>query len=203
MTQIPAGARTRLLIIAVLISCAACVGRDVADNAPVDSTAGGSPGATRAGSEFEIQVQRLADGDSFTAVDRNGRQLKVRLAAIDSPERQQAGGREATDFLEQLSRGRWLRLQVRKVDRYGRLVGKILINGEDAGLAMVEAGLAWHFKRYEGEQPRAERLAFRAAQERARNAGKGIWHHPNPRPPWEWRREQQSKRELKSGEKAN
>ncbi|MBL0351604.1 MAG: thermonuclease family protein [Candidatus Dechloromonas phosphoritropha] len=31
----------------------------------------------------------------------------------------------------------------KKQDRYGRTVGKVLVNGIDANLAQVKAGMAW------------------------------------------------------------
>lgn len=39
-----------------------------------------------------------------------------------------------------------------KTDRYGRTVGKVLLLGRDVNLAVVAAGLAWHYKEYESEQ---------------------------------------------------
>jgi hypothetical protein len=39
-----------------------------------------------------------------------------------------------------------------RYDRYGRVLGIVLLNSEDANLEQVEAGMAWHFKKYQREQ---------------------------------------------------
>ena len=52
------------------------------------------------------------------------------------------------------SKGKWhhapnpavKRTQNDKEDRYGRIVGKVLINGVDANLEQVKRGLAWWYK---------------------------------------------------------
>ena len=36
-----------------------------------------------------------------------------------------------------------------KRDRYKRIVGKVLVSGEDVNLGQIEAGMAWHYKKYE------------------------------------------------------
>lgn len=56
-----------------------------------------------------------------------------------------------------------------KRDRYGRILGKIVVNGSDANLAIVEAGFAWWCREYAGEQSGGDRspismtVAVRAA----------------------------------------
>ena len=58
----------------------------------------------------------------------------------------------------------------------------------DAGLAQVTVGLAWHYKKYAGEQSEEdrERYAFAEVEARARRAG--LWREGDPVAPWEWRR---------------
>ncbi len=45
-----------------------------------------------------------------------------------------------------------------KTDRYGRGVGKVLIDGVDANLEQVRRGLAWHYQAYQREQSPSDRL---------------------------------------------
>jgi endonuclease YncB( thermonuclease family) len=68
-------------------------------------------------------------------------------------------------------------------------VGKVLAEGTDCNLLQVERGLAWHYKQYQREQPARDRLAYSGAQERAREHHTGLWAHPTPLPPWDYRRE--------------
>jgi len=75
-----------------------------------------------------------------------------------------------------------------KRDRYGRIVGKVLLDSQDMNLRQIEGGLAWHYKKYAGEQSDVDRRLYADAETDARNAGQGLWREPSPIPPWEWRR---------------
>ena len=41
---------------------------------------------------------------------------------------------------------------------YQRILGKVLLDGEDMNLEQIEAGLAWHYKYYQREQRAADRV---------------------------------------------
>lgn len=41
--------------------------------------------------------------------------------------------------------GRQVAVEFHKRDRYGRLVGKVLLDGMDVNLEQLKAGLAWHY----------------------------------------------------------
>lgn len=53
--------------------------------------------------------------------------------------------------------GRQVSVETEKRDHYGRTVGKVIIGGRDAHLTQMVAGMAWHDKKYEGEQSLADR----------------------------------------------
>lgn len=48
-----------------------------------------------------------------------------------------------------------------KLDRYGRVIGKVLVDGEDANLEQLRRGCGWHNKKYQNEQSLGDRLAMR------------------------------------------
>jgi endonuclease YncB( thermonuclease family) len=75
-----------------------------------------------------------------------------------------------------------------KRDRHGRIVGKVLLAGNDICLRQIEDDLAWHFKKYEDEQPAVDRVRYSRAERDARAAHVGLWRDPHPVPPWEYRR---------------
>src|SRR3954470_18614978 len=114
-------------------------------------------------------VVAVADGDTLTVLDTEQHPHKVRLSAIDAPERRQAYGERAKQHLVRLAHGRSVLVDWRKHDRYGRIVGRVLLREcieaacgytRDVALEQLNAGLAWHFKRYAAEQPLDERWEY-------------------------------------------
>lgn len=137
---------------------------------------------------MEAVVVGVTDGDTVTVLDANKVQQKVRLAGIDAPERRQAFGARARQVLAGFVFKKAVKVDWYKRDRYGRLIGKVLVDGRDVGLELIEAGLAWHYKAYEREQSAADRRDYADAERRARNMRAGLWTDSDPVPPWEYRR---------------
>jgi endonuclease YncB( thermonuclease family) len=73
-------------------------------------------------------------------------------------------------------------------NRYGRILGKVWVNGVDACLEQVKAGFAWHFKEYQHEQSMEDQRLYADAKNDARDARLGLWRENDPIPPWEHRR---------------
>lgn len=137
--------------------------------------------------ELPCRVVGVHDGDTITVLDATKRQHKIRLSGIDAPELSQDFGRRSKENLSGLVFGKDVVVIHDKVDRWGRIVGKVMVSGSDGNLAMIEAGLAWHFKKYEKEQTQADRIAYADAEVRARQSRTGLWSQPNPVPPWDYR----------------
>lgn len=137
---------------------------------------------------LEGHVVCVSDGDTVVLIDAAQQEHSLRLAGIDAPERSQPFGFAARLNLAQAVLGRAVRFEIRKHDRPGRAVGRLLVDGADAAQGLLEQGLAWHYTRYAHEQPEAERRRYAEAEGKARQAGLGLWSDPNPIPPWEWRR---------------
>jgi len=145
--------------------------------------------ATHVGAaELLGRVVHVADGDTVTVLDVEHVQHIVRLGGIDAPERGQAFGQVSRRHLAGLVHGQPVTVAWHKRDRYGRLVGRVLVDGRDANLAQIEAGLAWHYTAYAAEQASAERQAYSEAHRAAHGARLGLWRDPEPVPPWDWRR---------------
>ena len=102
-------------------------------------------------------------------------------------ERRQAFGQRSREFLASLVAAQQVEVETEKTDKYGRSVGKVLLQGRDVNLAVVAAGLAWHYKEYESEQCPADRLLYSNAEQEARDLRKGLWVDPAPEAPWDWR----------------
>jgi len=68
-----------------------------------------------------------------------------------------------------------------------RNVCTVYVDGKDVGLAQLDAGLAWWFRKYAHEQHPKDRIHYDAAEDRAAADRVGLWQDKNPVPPWEWR----------------
>ena len=133
-------------------------------------------------------VVGVSDGDTITVlVDKTP--YKIRLAGIDAPESRQAFGQASKQHLSALVYKKPVTVLWDKKDRYGRTLGKVLIDGTDACLEQVKAGLAWHYKRYASEQPAQDRADYAAAEDKAKGERIGLWSDAQPPAPWDWRRE--------------
>jgi endonuclease YncB( thermonuclease family) len=139
--------------------------------------------------EMTGKVIRIADGDTLTVlVDCAKLDVPIRLAGIDAPEKGMPFGTVSKQSLADLAFGKQVVVEWRKKDKYGRVVGKVLVDGLDVNLEQVKRGLAWHFKEYEGEQSAEDREAYAAAEATAKAAGAGLWKDKEPTPPWAWRK---------------
>lgn len=143
-----------------------------------------------AATEVHGKVVAIADGDTMTVLDDSKRQHRVRVAAIDAPEKSQAFGSRSKEHLSRLAFGQRVTCDVVETDVYGRSVANVFVGSVDIGLAQIEAGMAWHFKRYASEQSVSAREKYEAAEVSARTARRGLWADKAPVPPWEWRKEQ-------------
>ena len=136
------------------------------------------------------RIVGVTDGDTLTArCGRPGayRQIRVRIAAIDAPERSQPYGQRARQALSRLCYAEDAAIAERDTDRYGRMVADVSCRGQDAGRRMVADGWAWVYD-YHGSASRRGGALF-ALQDAARGRRAGLWAGTDPVPPWEWRRE--------------
>lgn len=136
---------------------------------------------------IEGRVVNVDDGDTITVLDSSNQSHRIRLQSIDAPEKRQAFGTKSKQNLSQTLFNQAVTVEWAKRDRYGRIVGKVLLDGHDVGLAQVKAGVAWHYKYYQNEQTREDRQLYNDAEEAARTARIGLWVDANPTPPWDFR----------------
>jgi endonuclease YncB( thermonuclease family) len=134
------------------------------------------------------EVVGVTDGDTVTVLDREKRQIKVRLVGIDAPEKRQPFGQKSKASLSELTYRRMVIVITDKTDRYGRTVGKVVADGQDVNLEQVRRGMAWHYKAYSREQSAIDRVTYAAAEDTARSVKRGLWSMPGAQPPWEFRR---------------
>ena len=127
------------------------------------------------GKTFDAIVVRVADGDSIEILPQADRpRLRVRLEGVDAPELGEVFSRDAQRFLRRLVLDRRVTVSGRDVDRYGRLVARVTVAGQDASLELLKVGLAC--------QRFATDPVLAAAESRARTAGVGFWAPTASRP---------------------
>ena len=145
--------------------------------------------------ELEGEVVSIADGDTF-ALLVDDVQYRVRLSGIDAPERGQPYANAARNALSDLIFRKQVRVESRKTDRYGRIIGRVWVQPRDCSrcgktldvsLALLTTGMAWWYRYYADEQPEEERGQYEFAEFEARAKGAGLWRNESPVPPWEWR----------------
>jgi len=129
------------------------------------------------------KVVNVSDGDTITVL-HDGRQERVRLYGIDSPEKAQDFGQKARDVAASMVAGRTVEVKEMDTDRYDRTVGLVTVDGQALNEALVANGYAWVYRQYCKESfcSRWEGLEASARQQQ-----KGMWVDPHIVPPWEWR----------------
>ena len=137
--------------------------------------------------ELRGLVVSIADGDTITLLDNSNTQHKIRLYGIDAPERKQDYGTKARQTLAALVHNKTVKVDVLETDRYGRKVGKVYVGNMYVNLIMIATGMAWHYDQYAKKD-----TDLKDAQKSAKKSAIGLWSHPTPVPPWQWR---QSKRQ--------
>lgn len=139
----------------------------------------------------EWEVVKVSDGDTIT-VRRGSRKERIRFCGIDSPEKNQRLGSEATDNLRRLiaeGSGR-VQLTIIESDRYGRKVAEVftvLGNGEERFLQEQQllAGLAYHYAKYSDNCPNRDSIV--KAEAIAQNSRIGVWNGSHIKP-WDYRK---------------
>ncbi|KLR57309.1 nuclease [Diaphorobacter sp. J5-51] len=145
-------------------------------------------GTNASAAELSGKVVRVADGDTITVLDASKTQHRIRLTGIDAPESKQAFGNRSRESLADLVAGKQVVVHWNEQDRYGRILGQVLTpEGQDANLAQVQRGMAWHYAHFANTRPAAESRAYAAAQRQAQSQKLGLWQDKEPTPPWDWR----------------
>ena len=129
------------------------------------------------------KVISIADGDTVTIIN-NSQQTKIRLAEIDTPEKNQPYGKKAKQALSDFIFNREVEVEVVTIDRYGRTVGKIFLDNQNINREMVKAGHAWVYVKY------AKDKTLFVLEKNAKENQLGLWALPEGEriPPWQWRK---------------
>jgi len=124
----------------------------------------------------------IQDGDTIEVLQGN-KPHRIRLYGIDCPEHHKDFGKKAKQFTSDMVFGKVVNVEPLDIDRYGRTVAEITINGKSLNKELVKNGLAWWYRKYSPSNKELEEL-----ENHAREARKNLWSLSDPVPPWEFRR---------------
>lgn len=130
----------------------------------------------------EVIITRVIDGDTVYVLNNKGKEEKVRLLLIDTPETShpdkpaQLFGEEAKEYAKRYLRPGTkavLEKGVQDTDKYGRTLGYLFVDGVNFNKHMVEKGYARVAYVYE---PNTKYLdEFLEAEKRAKEKKLNIW----------------------------
>jgi len=132
---------------------------------------------------YEGKVVKVLDGDSINIIQQ-GKEVRIRLAEIDAPERNQPFWKQSRKALEDYVSGKTVSVEEFDRDQYGRIVGHIYINDIWVNGELVQQGYAYVYDRYAV----SKKLFQYQAQAEKNNVG--IWKLPESQriKPWDWRK---------------
>ncbi|HRO42280.1 MAG TPA: thermonuclease family protein [Flavipsychrobacter sp.] len=134
------------------------------------------------------RVVSIFDGDTFTLLTSDKKQIKIRLHGVDCPEKGQPFGQKAKGFVSKRIFSKMVAVSPKKKDRYGRTLGLVFIEGECLNEALLKNGFAWHYMRYDKNKLWSELEA------EARRKKIGLWADKHAQPPWEFRKAKKADR---------
>jgi len=129
-----------------------------------------------------LEVSKVVDGDTFWVINTIGKDEKIRLIGVNTPEVRNTGrtqveyfGKEASDYVKSLLTGRRVRLEydVGRYDRYKRTLAYVYLeDGTFLNALLVKEGSA-NIATYPPNVKYAE--LFIKLEREARGKGKGLW----------------------------
>jgi micrococcal nuclease len=146
---------------------------------------------------LEGMVVNVSDGDHLT-VSNDGTEINVRMYGIHAPilaklnknkpwlsdQGQPFAGRAFMALANKVLHKK-VKLEIIRLDRHGRTVAIVLVEGHDINHEMVAEGWAWASRKSKSQN---NDLDYIHAEEVARSKNLGLWAQSNPQPPWEFKK---------------
>jgi endonuclease YncB( thermonuclease family) len=124
-------------------------------------------------------VIAVHDGDTITLRTETNKK-KIRLAGIDAPELKQPYGVESRSALREAVLDKVVLVETSKNDKYGRAIGKVILDGQDINLKQLQSGVAWVYRAYLKELSKEDRVVYREAEAQSKAIAAGLWNESNP-----------------------
>ena len=122
------------------------------------------------------EVTKVVDGDTIYVI-ADGREEKIRMLFINTPERDMQGYRGAKEALQKLIDGKKVSLELEepgksKRDKFGRLLASIVVDGKNVNIELVRQGWTPFYTRFGKGKYRSE---FEQAETEAKENTRGLW----------------------------
>src|SRR5689334_8523815 len=141
------------------------------------------------------RVVEVNDGDVITVFNLN-RPVRIKLLAVDAPERDQVFGDVAKKHLTELVYDKSVLVEYSGIASDGSLVGRVTLNNVDVGAQMIRDGAAWFDTNNQDRLSASDREIYQQSELAARNEKRGLWQSENPIAPWEFVKAKVQRRDL-------
>lgn len=117
----------------------------------------------------------ILSGDKIEIMATNRRAYTIRLEGIKSPNSKSRAGRIAQKHLAMLVAGKALRIEYKKIDRKGVLLGTVKLGGYDINLRQISDGMALAVPKLLSNDLK---IHYQTAELKARQGQMGVWRLP-------------------------
>lgn len=134
------------------------------------------------------KISRVYDGDTFILTS-DSIKTRIRIEGCDTPEqtgyvtKDQPFARIATDSIKKLLLNKDVKVIVTGVDKYGRTLGKVMLDTIDVSEYILSNGLGW----YLSTNLKDDRSKYKKLRNKAKKAKLGLWTDENAVNPKVWR----------------
>ena len=132
------------------------------------------------GKTYWCRVTAVSDGDTLTCYRLNLRRskTKLRFAFVDAPESNQSYGLESQRLVKKMVHGKFVRVKITDIDRYGRCVGVVYRYRKNMNEELVKRGAAWVYEEYVRDPKQLKYMV--SLQDKAKKNKKGLWRGTRP-----------------------
>ncbi len=141
------------------------------------------------------KVVGVVDGERITIISVV-HPMRVKLLGVAVPANGQPYSDVAAQHLSQLISDKFVGAYCAGLEADGYLRCRVMLDEMDIGEQMVRDGVAWYNKSEASDLTEQERVAYLGSEQAARREARGIWKDTMPTAPWDFRREQETKKKL-------
>lgn len=131
------------------------------------------------GNNISGKVISVLDGDTYDILISGNQTVRIRMEGIDAPEKGMPYYKVSKQYLAGLCFSKTVTIHITGIDIHNRVLAYTYItDGTELSHAMIKAGLAWHYLKYNTDQGLAD------LEKAARLNKTGLWADADPMAPW-------------------